>query len=73
MDLSSLSAALPAASSDAQPAKTFEDLWFTVFDPLVEQLSTPSLAILAGCSHGTDDVFGDATVWAARFLSLIHI
>lgn len=65
--LSSLSAALPAVSNDAQPAKTFEDLWFTVFDPLVEQLSTPSLAILAGCSHGTDDVFGDATVWAARF------
>ena len=64
---STLSAPLPAASSDSQPAKTFEDLWFTVFDPLVEQLSSPSLAILAACSHGTDDVFGNATLWAARF------
>merc|ERR1719469_1836167 len=67
MDLSTLSAGLADAISEEQPAKTFEDLWFTVFDPLVEQLSTPSLAILAGCSHGTDGVFGDAGVWAARF------
>jgi ubiquitin-protein ligase len=64
---STLSAPLPVASSDSQPAKTFEDLWFTVFDPLVEQLSSPSLSILAACSHGTDDVFGNATLWAARF------
>ena len=56
---------LVAQASDSR-ALSFEDLWFTVFDAVAEDLSTPALALLAGCSHGASGPFGDAALWTAR-------